>query len=237
MPVLETMRHPGIAFRRWRAESPSTRDHRLMLYLLKTRGLRGFLGQKHLGDQFFELHVGLEQAYAEVADLLIDWGRPESVCDLGCGNGYIIHALAQRGVEVQGVDASESVLRFVPEDIRDRVIIRDLGKPQDLGSFDMAISTGVAEHLPKRFAGAFVQNVAGCARKRVFFAAAEPGQWGDGHINCQPQEYWIELFKEQGFEHDPAATARLTEACRASEAITQRLPWLLNIIMVFERPS
>jgi SAM-dependent methyltransferase len=231
------MRHPGLAFRRWRAESPSTRDHRLMLYLLRTRGLRGFLGQKRLGDQFFELHVGHRQAYAEVADLLIDWARPESVCDLGCGNGYILSSLADRGVQVQGVDASESVLNFVDEGIRDRVFIRDLSKPQDLGRFDLAMSTGVAEHLPKRFAGAFVQNVAGCARQRVFFAAAEPGQWGDGHINCQPQEYWIQLFEEQGFEHDTGATARLTEAARASEAINRSLPWLLNIIMVFERPS
>jgi cyclopropane fatty-acyl-phospholipid synthase-like methyltransferase len=231
------MQHRWIAYRRWRGESPSTRDPQLIWYLLRRRGIRGLLGQKHLGDQFFELNVGQEQAYAEVADLLTEWAQPESVCDLGCGNGYILSALAQKGIEVQGVDGSPSVLRFVDEGIRDRVVIRDLSQPQDLGRYDLVISTGVAEHLPKRSAGAFVENVARHAKRHVFFAAAEPGQWGDGHINCQPQEYWIRLFKEQGLEHDPGTTERLSEACASSEAIREALPWLLRIIMVFERPG
>jgi SAM-dependent methyltransferase len=231
------MRHPGIAFRRWRSESPSTRDPRLVWYLLRRRGVRGFLRQKHLSDDFFELHLGLQQGYAELANLLVDWAHPESVCDMGCGNGYILSALAQQGIQIQGVDASEAVLRYVDDDIRDRIAIRDLSQPQDLGQFDLVISTGVAEHLPKRSARGFVDNVARHARRRVFYAAAKPGQWGDGHINCQPQEYWIEMFNEHGLEHDPATSQRLSDACADSEAVSAALPWIPGIIMVFERPS
>jgi SAM-dependent methyltransferase len=231
------MRHPGVALRRWRAESPSTRDPQLIWYLLRRRGVRGFLGQKKLGDDFFELHLGLQHGYAELAKLLSDWAQPESVCDMGCGNGYILGALAQEGVQIQGVDSSEAVLRFVGEDIRDRIVIRDLSQPQDLGRFDLVISTGVAEHLPKRSARGFVENIARHAKHRVFFAAAKPGQWGDGHINCQPQEYWIELFKEHGLEHDPKTSEQLSEAAAASEAMSEALPWIIGIIMVFERPS
>jgi SAM-dependent methyltransferase len=231
------MRDQWISFRRWRAESPSTRDPHLILYLLRRRGIRGFLGQKRLGDDFFELHVGLQAGYAELANLLVDWAHPDSVCDMGCGNGYILSALAEKGIDVQGVDASPSVLRYVDEAIRDRVAIRDLSQPQDLGRFDLVVSTGVAEHLPKRAAPAFVENTARHSKRHVFFAAAAPGQWGDGHINCQPQEYWIDLFRQQGLEHDPAASALLAAECAASEPIREALPWLLEIIMVFERPS
>jgi SAM-dependent methyltransferase len=234
---LTAMRHPGLALRRWSAESPSTRDPHLIMYLVRTRGLRGALGRGELGEEFFEGHVVLERGYAKLAKLVSEWAHPESVCDLGCGNGYIISALAEQGVEVQGVDSSPSVLHFVSDDIRERIAIRDLSQPQDLGRFDLVISTEVAEHLPRRAARTFVGNVARHARQRVFFTAAQPGQWGDGHINCQPQEYWIQLFAGEGLQHDPGASARLADDARASEPISQLLPWLLDNIMVFERPG
>jgi SAM-dependent methyltransferase len=234
--VLKTMRHPGTAYRRWRAESPSTRDPKLVMYLLRTRGLRGVLGKRQLGDDFFAGHVELHQGYGELANLLLAWARPESVLDLGCGNGYILSAIAEQGVQVQGADASPAVLRFLDEAIRDRVSILDLSQPQDLGRFDLVISTEVAEHLPKRSSRAFVENVARHSRQHVFFTAAQPGQWGDGHINCQPQGYWIELFAEHGLEHDAESSARLAADAGASEPVSQSLPWLLGNIMVFERP-
>ena len=237
MGFLAVVRHPRLTFRRWSAQSPSTRDPRLVMYLVRTRGLRSALGRGELGDKFFEGHVELERGYAELARLVSDWAQPRSACDLGCGNGYILSALAQQGVEVQGVDSSPSVLRFVGDDIRERIAIRDLSKPQDLGRFDLSISTEVAEHLPRRAARTFVGNVARHARKRVFFTAAQPGQWGDGHINCQPQEYWIQLFAGEGLNHDPRASVRLAAKARASEPINQSLPWLLDNIMMFERPA
>jgi SAM-dependent methyltransferase len=207
------------------------------MYLVRTRGLRGALGKGPLGDDFFEGHVGFQRAYAELANLLSDWAQPDSVCDLGCGNGYILSALAEQGVDVQGVDSSPSVLRFVDAGIRQRIAIRDLSQPQDLGRFDLVVSTEVAEHLPKRSARAFVGNVARHAKQHVVFTAAEPGQWGDGHINCQPQEYWIRLFGEEGLDHDAPASARLSAAAAASASISESLPWLINNIMCFERPS
>jgi hypothetical protein len=233
MGLLTAMRHP----RRWIAESPSTRDPRLLMYLVRTRGLRVALGRGELGDEFFEGHVALKHGYVELAKLVSMWAQPESACDLGCGNGYIISALAEQGVEVQGVDSSPSVLRFVSDDIRERIAIRDLSQPQQLGLFDLVISTEVAEHLPKHAAGTFVGNVARHARQRVFFTAAQPGQWGDGHINCQPQKYWIDLFAAEGLEYDPGASARLADDARTSESISQSLPWLLDNIMAFERPA
>ena len=42
----------------------------------------------------------------------------------------------------------------------------------------------------------------------VFFSAAEPGQNGVGHINCQPMEYWTEKFVEKGYIEVPEVIKR-----------------------------
>ena len=32
--------------------------------------------------------------------------------------------------------------------------------------------------------------------------AAKEGQGGTGHINCQPQSFWVKKFKERDWERD-----------------------------------
>ncbi len=39
---------------------------------------------------------------------------------------------------------------------------------------------------------------------------AQPGQPGHHHVNCQPEEYWVERLREVGFASDE----RLTEESR-----------------------
>jgi SAM-dependent methyltransferase len=233
--ALRAARHPGLAVQRWKAQSPSTRDPRLIAYLMRTRGVRGTLGQRHLDDRFFEKHVALERGYAELARILFSWAHPGSVCDLGCGNAYILAWLAARSVRVQGVDSSQSILHFVDPAIRDRILIRDLSRRQTLGQFDLVICTEVAEHLPKRSSRVLVGNVARHAGTHVFFSAAQPGQWGVGHINCQPREYWISLFVEHGLLYDTSATRTLSGQATLSPEIMQSLPWLVGNIMAFSR--
>jgi 2-polyprenyl-3-methyl-5-hydroxy-6-metoxy-1,4-benzoquinol methylase len=75
-----------------------------------------------------------------------------SVCDLGCGNGYICGRLNALGYEVTGVDASISGLeiaqrnhprvRFIHAMI-DRRLIDRVGS----AAFDLIISSDVIEHL------------------------------------------------------------------------------------------
>jgi SAM-dependent methyltransferase len=232
---MRTALHPGLALRRWSARSPSTRDWRLIAYLVRTRGVRGALFQRHLGDDFFEKHVAMQKGYSDLARILNTWANPTSVCDLGCGNAYILADFARRSIRVQGVDASDSVLRFADPLIRPHIVIRDLCQPQDLGRFDLVICTEVGEHVPKRSAHALVGNVARHAKKHVFFTAAQPGQWGVGHINCQPQDYWISLFAARGLVHDPDASGAVTREAMASPSVMESLPWLVPNIMMFTR--
>lgn len=76
------------------------------------------------------------------------------ICDLGCGNGYLTHRLAEAGFNAMGVDASPSgiaaakrnygkSLQFICADIGSE----NPGKQLRRGSCDAVISSEVIEHL------------------------------------------------------------------------------------------
>lgn len=88
---------------------------------------------------------------------------PQSVLDAGCGTGRVAIELAKRGVEVVGVDASESMLatarRLAPPLAWVHADLADL----DLGrTFDVVVMAGNVMHFTPADTTAAV--VAGCAR-------------------------------------------------------------------------
>lgn len=218
--------------RQWIAESPSTRDPHLIWYQVKKHKLRSFLSSRY-DDLFFEEQKNLQPAYKELADIILEQFRPTSVCDFGCGNGFLLHFLAAKGIEVSGIEGSSAALRFIDPSIRSRVVIHDLTRPVYSGAYDLVISTEVAEHLPKKSSADFVQSLVRSSLKTILFTAAKPGQWGEGHINCQAQEFWIRLFDSAGWRHDSVSSEQLTVAVKQSAVITQTIPWIVDNFMIF----
>lgn len=132
--------------------------------------------------------------------LVLDAIKPASVIDLGCGVGTWLAAIRELGVpRVVGVEGAW-VQR---EQLRDPAIelwTRDLSQPlTDQGSFDLAMSLEVAEHLPAARANGFVAELCRFAPV-VLFGAAIPGQGGINHINEQWQQHWVDLFDAQGYD-------------------------------------
>lgn len=211
----------------WIAESPSTRDPFFIFYNFYKKGVNSinFDLNKRYDNFFYMEHIKLKPAYSKLADLIYKWANPSSALDIGCGNAHILYYLSQRGVEVLGVDGSRNALNFVDDSIKDKILIRDLTMPQEIGKFDVVISTEVAEHIPKGFSDIFVSNIANNAGKYVVFSAAKPGQWGDGHINCQPRKFWIKLFRGRGFSYDCEASEWFNECVKSSPEIMETLPW------------
>ncbi len=75
--------------------------------------------------------------------------EPRRVLDVGCGPGFLMLFLHELGVEVHGVDFSESSLTLAPPGMRERIEIADLthgvGVPD--ASFDLVVCREVLEHL------------------------------------------------------------------------------------------
>ena len=67
-----------------------------------------------------------------------------------------------------------------------------------MGTYDLAISLEVAEHLTEKSGQRLVRLLTNLAPV-VLFSAAIPGQGGKNHINEQWQSYWVELFAQEKY--------------------------------------
>lgn len=139
---------------------------------------------------FAEHHMTTTLSAGVIAPLVKQMWEPQSLLDVGCGQGEWIEAFALE--DFVGVDIA------APE--RDGFLRHDLTTPLDLGrNFDLVMSLETAEHLPEEASDIYVQTIAGHASELVLFSAAIPGQEGLHHVNCQPHEYWHEKFASHGF--------------------------------------
>jgi SAM-dependent methyltransferase len=151
---------------------------------------------------FFEgiVDESLESA-KQIVPLIIDWVRPQSVIDVGCGVGTWLSVFREYGVtDIAGIDGD-----YVH---RDMLLIPlpafsacDLRNPKPLSRrFDFVMSLETAEHLPEESAAPFVKFLTSLGDV-VLFSAAIPGQARTPgvHLNEQWQDYWVELFRQNGF--------------------------------------
>lgn len=127
--------------------------------------------------------------------------EPESVVDVGCGEGWFAAEWAKAGADrVVGIDGDYVSTMAPGEGEAWTFVAHDLTQPLTVPDehFDVAMSLEVAEHLPESRAASFVAELCTLA-PIVVFAAAVPGQGGDGHVNEQWPSYWLPLFESHGF--------------------------------------
>lgn len=158
---------------------------------------------KHLlyNKKFYANHTSesFKSAMA-ILSILYEIYQPAMVLDVGCGHGAWLAAAEQLGSKkmvgydgpwIDRSDLISSGIEFRQANLASSFEID--------GWFDLAISVEVAEHLPEVKAFRFVTALCRVSDV-VIFGAAVNGQGGVNHINEQPQSYWIELFKRNGFQ-------------------------------------
>lgn len=131
----------------------------------------------------------------------------ETMVDVGCGPGDMVEIAQLRGIYVIGVDGDHTLrdqwtANAIP------VVLHDFteGTPRlPMETFDLAWSVEFLEHVEEQYMDNYMQVFAKC--KYVVCTAAPPGYTGHHHVNCQPQQYWIDKFAEYGFEFDEKETA------------------------------
>jgi SAM-dependent methyltransferase len=172
------------------------------------------------------------RSYTAMANTIVDLFRPRTVIDVGCGSGGLLEALGAHGndnVRCQGVEFSKAGRRLC----RRRGVgceFGDLTKPLSIAPhYDLLLCFEVAEHLPSQYADQLVKNLTS-GPKRVVFSAATPGQGGQGHVNEQPNEYWIQKFDARGFGHNRV----MSDAMRMEWSSQGVVGWFATNVMVFE---
>jgi len=150
-------------------------------------------------DFFKTLGRDAETSARRLVPMLMDLVRPNSVIDVGCGNGAWLAVFGEHGItDMLGVDGP-----WVPADqvrIRPSQLMRfDLTQPLQLDRrFDLALCLEVGEHLPAASARGFVQSLSRLAPV-IAFSAAIPFQGGNKHVNEQWPDYWQALFAAQDY--------------------------------------
>jgi hypothetical protein len=124
-----------------------------------------------------------------------------SYIDVGCAVGDLVACALAQGWDAYGIEGSKSALEFL-ECPAERVYIGDLRKSAHkfmlVKRFSVLSCFEVAEHLEVQYAEMFVKNLCTLSYN-IIVSAAPPGQRGHHHYNCQPQEYWDEMFKDMGY--------------------------------------
>lgn len=159
--------------------------------------------------------------------------HPKSLVDFGCGCGFYLEAALECGVPlIKGFDIASKTqaTRLISPSVMPFIERADVMTPIDCGKFDCAMSIEVGEHLLKSGSEQLVINICNAAERLIFFTAAPPTQnKGVGHINCQPHEWWIGMFKNHGW-------GLLEDESKKTQDIWRQIgvPWyLINNIKIF----
>lgn len=185
--------------------------------------------------EHFEHQQAWLSDYEIAAEALRDTVDFASHIDLGAGRGKLVEALLGIGIDSSGIELSREAEALLSPDTAEHIAfgvgLDGWAASYELQQRDMVSCVEVLEHLPPEDGPRAVAAICSRSSRWVYFSAAAPGQPGVGHINCQPQSYWIDLFRANGFDFDLERTGEL----KARLASVKRAWWLLQNALIFRR--
>lgn len=152
---------------------------------------------KKTGYNFAEIIIPMLQTKKKI----------KTVLDVGCGNGSFLLKCMELGLRVRGYDGKHAIKsllipqnRFTVKNLQDKFEVKD--------KYDLVVTLEVAEHLHEIYKDNFIDSICG-AGDMILFSAAQVGQSGVHHVNCQPLEYWINEFNKRGLVFDESFTKHI----------------------------
>ncbi len=187
-------------------------------------------------DRYFKWHKDHTRTYAiKNMDWYIDKYKPTSVIDYGCGIGVYLESALSKGItKLKGFDiGGEYVKKYTENCVQPFIEYLDCTKPILTEKYDCVISLETGEHIETQFSEAFIQNIINSTDTfgTILYSAAQPGQGGTGHINCQTKDFWISIFNKHGFVYDENLTRVITEAWSNLKAPV----YIINNLIVLKR--
>jgi SAM-dependent methyltransferase len=138
----------------------------------------------------------------------------DSVLDVGCAKGFMMHDLAQMipRIVVKGIDISQYAVENAIEDMRPHVQVADAAKlPFPDKSFDVVISVNTIHNLPRDLCGQALREIERVARRGAFITVdayrndAERQRmeaWNLTAKTIMRVDEWKAFFNEVGYTGD-----------------------------------
>ena len=168
-------------------------------------------------------HVHDRALNTEIIKLLKDL-NVTSILDLGCGPGLYSKNFIKNGFDCKCYDGNP----YTEEDTNGRCQVLDLSKLVELNrKFDCVLSLEVGEHIPNQYEDIFIQNITNHCSNIIILSWAIPSQPGDGHVNCQSNDYIEVLLKNKNFLRNLELENSLRKSAKRR--------WFKNTLMVFEK--
>lgn len=158
-----------------------------------------------------------------LAEQLKDLFKHHNVIDLGCGPGHYTKYFLEHGISCEGWDGNPNT----PTISNGLCKVADLTQQQTFEKKNWVLSLEVGEHIPKEYESIFVRNLVDHAVEGIVLSWAIPNQPGDGHVNCQSNEYVVSLLEQYGYVLDIPTTLRMREVAE--------LWWFRNTVMCFRK--
>lgn len=176
-------------------------------------------------DFFAKGERGMIRSARAIVPVLYEMFKPQSVIDVGCGEGWWLREFAQLGVKrLVGVEPN------VDSIAAGQHVKLNLQQSFDIPEkYGLCLCLEVAEHLAPESAIVLVDNLCRLS-STVVFSAAIPKQGGNGHLNERWPSYWARLFNQR----DYGANDHLRRIFWGNANVE---PWYVQNMLIYQREA
>ena len=164
------------------------------------------------GDDFFKDNISDSMPMAKwLAPRIVAELKCKSILDIGCATGHWLSQFKKEGLQIFGLEGSDAAFKnlLVDQSVVEHFDLRK--KHTEKYNVDLVLSIEVAEHIEPAFTPNYVDVLTSHGANNIIMTAAPPGQGGQGHVNEQPKEYWIERLENTGYERDKGLENKIIE--------------------------
>jgi len=142
-------------------------------------------------------HIGLQSLDVSPLRYIFDVFNPESVLDVGFGGASLDKFREWGATDVKAIGLID-----VNGDIRgpDTPSVENVDPSFDLGKkFDLVVCSELINMVEPERGQDLIKSLSRHAGKLIFFTASQPDQPGDGNVNLQTPDYWIDEWAKEGY--------------------------------------
>jgi SAM-dependent methyltransferase len=185
--------------------------------MISSTGFWNFSGQRFQQEHVYD---------PKLSDALVALAKSYQIkksYDFGCGPAKYVQYFRQNGIESYGFDGNPVTSTFP------YCKVQDLTSNFSEEAVDFLLCLEVCEHVPKEHEHKLISTIDRHLNKDgiLILSWAVVGQGGLGHVNCQNNEYVIDLFKKMNYIYLNEESDVLRKNSIA--------PWFKNTVLVFKK--